>query len=254
MGVSVRVATQAPLMTVTIARPEVRNAVDTATASALHDAFELFNREDSLSVAVLTGDGGNFCAGFDLKEVAAGTGNLLEETGRGPMGPTRMRLGKPVIAAIEGYAVAGGLELALWCDLRVAASDAALGVFNRRFGVPLIDLGTVRLPRMIGQGRALDLILTGRPVSAEEALRIGLVDRLVEPGRALVEAQELARQIAGFPQGAMRADRSSALNQWTLSLQDAATEEHRGGAAVADAGESREGALRFARGAGRHGD
>jgi enoyl-CoA hydratase len=253
MGVNVRVAAEAPVMTVTITRPEVRNAVDSATASALYEAFELFDREESMAVAVLTGEGGNFCAGFDLKEVAAGTGDLLRATGRGPMGPTRMQLGKPVIAAIEGYAVAGGLELALWCDLRVAASDATLGVFNRRFGVPLIDMGTVRLPRMIGQGRALDLILTGRPVPAAEALRIGLVERLVEPGRALAEAQQLARQIAAFPQLALRGDRRSALNQWSLSIDDAAAEEHRGGVEVANAGESREGARRFAGGAGRHG-
>jgi enoyl-CoA hydratase len=170
------------------------------------------------------------------------------------MGPTRMTLGKPVIAAIEGYAVAGGLELALWCDLRIAASTATLGVFNRRFGVPLIDLGTVRLPRMIGQGRALDLVLTGRPVSAEEALRIGLVERLVEPGRALAEAQALGRQLAQFPQGAMRADRSSLLHQWSLSLEEAMRAEHEGGSEVIGSGESQEGARRFAEGTGRHGD
>ncbi len=250
----VRVEADAGVMTVTITRPQARNAVDSATAGALHDAFERFDHDAALAVAVLTGEGGNFCAGFDLKEVAAGTGELLPDTGRGPMGPTRMQLGKPVIAAIEGYAVAGGLELALWCDLRVAARDATLGVFNRRFGVPLIDMGTVRLPRMIGQGRALDLILTGRPVSAEEALRIGLVERVVEPGRALAEAQQLARLIAGFPQGAMRADRLSALDQWSLALDDAAVAEHRRGVEVAKTGESREGARRFARGTGRHGE
>jgi enoyl-CoA hydratase len=254
MGLNVRVDAQAPVMTVTITRPKVRNAVDSATASALYDAFEMFNTDDSLSVAVLTGEGGNFCAGFDLKEVAGGTGDLLRDTGRGPMGPTRMQLDKPVIAAIEGYAVAGGLELALWCDLRVAARDATLGVFNRRFGVPLIDMGTVRLPRMIGQGRALDLILTGRPVPAEEALRIGLVERIVAPGKALAQAQDLARQIAAFPQLALRGDRRSALNQWSLSLDDAAAGELRGGLEVARAGEPREGARRFAKGAGRHGD
>ena len=170
------------------------------------------------------------------------------------MGPTRMTLGKPVIAAIEGYAVAGGLELALWCDLRVASSTATLGVFNRRFGVPLIDLGTVRLPRMIGQGRALDLVLTGRPVSAEEALRIGLVERLVEPGRALAEAQELARQLAAFPQGAMRADRSSLLHQWGLSLEEAMRAEHERGIGVIASGESQEGARRFVEGKGKHGE
>ena len=169
------------------------------------------------------------------------------------MGPTRMVLGKPVIAAIEGYAVAGGLELALWCDLRVAARSATLGVFNRRFGVPLIDLGTVRLPRLVGQGRALDLILTGRPVRAEEALEIGLVERLVDPGQALAEAQELARQIAGAPQGALRADRLSALNQWSLDVQQATRAEYRGGLDVIASGEAQEGARRFAEGSGRHG-
>jgi len=177
----------------------------------------------------------------------------LSETGEGPMGPTRMMLGKPVIAAIEGYAVAGGLELALWCDLRVAARGATLGVFNRRFGVPLIDLGTVRLPRLVGHGRALDLILTGRPVPAEEALQIGLIERLVEPGRALPEAQELGRQIAGMPQAGLRADRLSAVNQWSLSWGEAMHQEHRGGIEVIASGEAQEGARRFAEGSGRHG-
>jgi enoyl-CoA hydratase len=202
---------------------------------------------------VLTGSQGNFCAGFDLKAMAAGAEYLSEEVGPGPMGPTRMALSKPVIAAIEGYAVAGGLELALWCDLRVGASDAVLGVFNRRFGVPLIDLGSVRLPRMIGQGRALDLILTGRPVKADEALRIGLVERVVEPGQALAAARELAREIVQFPAGGMRADRRSALNQWSLSLEDATRAEHIGGAQVISSGEATEGARRFAEGKGRHG-
>ena len=169
------------------------------------------------------------------------------------MGPTRMALSKPVIAAIEGYAVAGGLELALWCDLRVAATNATLGVFNRRFGVPLIDMGTIRLPRLIGQGRAVDLILTGRPVAADEALRIGLVERLVEPGHALTEAQALAHKMADFPQGALRADRLSAINQWSLSLEQAAKAEYRGGRDVLASGEAHEGARRFAEGSGRHG-
>jgi enoyl-CoA hydratase len=169
------------------------------------------------------------------------------------MGPTRMNLSKPVIAAIEGYAVAGGLELALWCDLRVAARNATLGVFNRRFGVPLIDLGTVRLPRLVGQGWALDMILTGRPVAADEALRIGLVTRLVDPGRALEEAQKLAHEIAAFPPGALRADRRSVLSQWSLSLEDAAEAEHRGGLGVLESGEAQQGAQRFAEGSGRHG-
>lgn len=218
------------------------------------DCFRRFDADGGVAVAVLTGAGGNFCAGFDLKALAAGAGtNRLSESGEGPMGPTRMMLGKPVIAAIEGYAVAGGLELALWCDLRIAAADATLGVFNRRFGVPLIDLGTVRLPRMIGQGRALELILTGRPVPAEEALRIGLVERLVEPGQALAEAQKLAQEIAKFPPGAMRADRHSVLNQWSLDPDAAMRAEYRGGIGVLSSGESQEGARRFAEGAGRHG-
>ena len=240
-------------MTVTIARPEVRNAVDPETAAALADAFRHFEEDSSLAVAVLTGAGDHFCAGFDLKALAAGAPNRLPEAGAGPMGPTRMTLSKPVIAAIEGYAVAGGLELALWCDLRVAASNATLGVFNRRFGVPLIDLGTVRLPRLIGQGRALDMILTGRPVGAEEALRIGLVTRLVVPGRALDAAQKLAHEIAALPAGALRADRRSVLNQWSLSLEDAAEAEHRGGVDVLASGEAQQGAQRFSEGVGRHG-
>ncbi len=241
-------------MTVTITRPEVRNAVDPETASALKAAFESFDQTDSLAVAVLTGVGGHFCAGYDLKALAAAASNQLPETGGGPMGPTRMLLTKPVIAAIEGYAVAGGLELALWCDLRVAANNATLGVFNRRFGVPLIDMGTIRLPRMIGQGRALDLILTGRPVSAMEALQISLVDRLVEPGTALEEAQQLARELAELPQGALRADRRSALIQWSLSLDEAAAAERRGGLEVLQSGEANQGARRFVEGEGRHGE
>ena len=239
-------------MTVTIARPEVRNAVDPETARSLADAFHRFEADESLMVAVLTGAAGNFCAGYDLKALAESSSDSLSESD-GPMGPTRMSLNKPVIAAIEGYAVAGGLELALWCDLRVAAGDATLGVFNRRFGVPLIDLGTIRLPRLIGQGRALDLILTGRPVGALEAKQIGLVDRLVEPGRALAEAQKLASQISELPQGALRADRNSALNQWSLTLDEAMKAEHRGGLDVLRSGEAQAGARRFAEGGGRHG-
>lgn len=206
-----------------------------------------------MSVAVLAGAGGNFCAGFDLKALAAGEGYRRSESGGGPMGPTWMVLGKPVIAAIEGYAVGGGLELALWCDLRVASREVTLGMFNRRFGVPLIDLGTVRLPRMVGQGRALDLILTGRPVHAEEALHIGMVERLVEPGTALDEAQKLAREIAAFPQVALRADRRSVLNQWSLSLEEAMRAEYGGGIDAISSGEAHEGAKRFAEGKGRHG-
>jgi enoyl-CoA hydratase len=252
--VTVRFDPEGPVVTVTIDRPDVRNAVDPETASRLVDAFERFAADERLAVAVLTGSGGNFCAGFDLKALARGDGKRLEETGPGPMGPTRMLLDKPVIAAIEGYAVAGGLELALWCDLRVAARDATLGVFNRRFGVPLIDLGTIRLPRMIGQGRAMDLILTGRPVTAVEALGIGLVERLAQPGDALEDARELARRLAAFPPGALRADRRSLLGQWSLGFAHALRAEYLGGVEVLDSGEAREGARRFTGGGGRHGE
>ena len=241
------------MATVTIDRPEVRNAVDPFTAEQLIDCFERFAADDGLAVAVLTGAGGHFCSGFDLKAIAAGDLNRLSEEGPGPMGPTRMALDKPVIAAIEGYAVAGGLELALWCDLRVAAAGATLGVFNRRFGVPLIDLGTIRLPRLIGQGRALDLILTGRGVSAPEALGIGLVEKLALKGEALVMARELAVKLAEFPQAALRADRRSALAQWSLTVDDAIRAEYRGGIDVIASGESQAGARRFSGGAGRHG-
>jgi enoyl-CoA hydratase len=252
--VTVLYAVDGPVVTVTIDRPHVRNAVDNETAEALAGCFRRFDADEKLAVAILTGAEGTFCSGFDLTAVAAGSGNRLHEKGDGPMGPTRMMLGKPAIAAVEGYAVAGGLELALWCDLRVAAKNATLGVFNRRFGVPLIDLGTVRLPRMIGQGRALDLILTGRAVSAIEALQIGLVERLVEPGHALAEAMQLARQIAAFPQGALRADRRSALIQWSLTLEQATKAEYRGGIESFASGEAQEGARQFAEGRGRHGE
>jgi len=241
------------VLTVTIDRPAVRNAVDPETARALEAAFRDFDANDELAVAVLTGAGGTFCAGFDLKALAGGARYAVGETGPGPMGPTRMVLRKPVIAAIEGYAVAGGLELALWCDLRVTSDNATLGVFNRRFGVPLIDLGTVRMPRMIGQGRALDLILTGRAVKAEEALRIGLVERVVEAGTALAEAQKLAREIATFPQAALRGDRWSVLSQWSLDLDEARLAEYREGIAAMRSGEALQGAKRFAEGSGRHG-
>jgi enoyl-CoA hydratase len=241
------------VLTVTIDRPEARNAVDAATAAALAEAFRSFEADETLSVAVLTGAGGTFCAGADLKAVAAGRPNMLSESGDGPMGPTRMLLSKPVIAAIEGHAVAGGLELALWCDLRVVARDATLGVYCRRFGVPLIDGGTIRLPRLIGPSQALDLILTGRGVSGEEALRMGLANRLVESGRALESALELARTLASFPQGCMRSDRLSCYEQWGLSTGEAMRNEYRRGLAVLGSGESAEGALKFAAGAGRHG-
>ncbi len=251
---TVRYEPDGPVVVVTIDRPEVRNAVDPKTAALLVESFERFNAEAALSVAVLTGADGNFCSGFDLKALARGEGSRLDETGPGPMGPTRMVLDKPVIAAIEGYAVAGGLELALWCDLRVAGRDAMLGVFNRRFGVPLIDLGSIRLPRMIGQGRAMDLVLTGRPVTAVEALGIGLVERLTQPGDALDEALELARRLASFPQRALRADRRSLLGQWSRDFADALRAEYLGGVEVLESGEAREGARRFTGGGGRHGE
>ena len=250
---TVQYQVEGAVVTVTIDRPQMRNAVDAATAGALVQSFRRFAADDELSVAVLAGADGNFCAGFDLKAIAAGMPNQLSEQGDGPMGPTRLELDKPVLAAIEGYAVAGGLELALWCDLRVAAADATFGVFNRRFGVPLIDLGTIRLPRLIGHGRAMDLILTGRPVSAEEALAIGLVNRLVEPGAAVAEAQKLARQLAEFPQGALRADRRSLKGQWSLGVEDATSAEFRGAIDVITSGEAQAGARRFADGVGRHG-
>ncbi|MDP3889617.1 crotonase/enoyl-CoA hydratase family protein, partial [Nocardioides sp.] len=208
---TVSVETNGPVTTVILDRPEVRNAVDGPTAAALADAFRAFDADPAASVAVLYGAGGTFCAGADLKAVGTTQGNRVAVEGDGPMGPTRMALGKPVIAAIEGHAVAGGLELAAWCDLRVAAADAVLGVFCRRWGVPLIDGGTVRLPRLIGHSRAMDLILTGRPVTAEEAERIGLVNRVVASGAARERAEELARQIAAFPQACLRNDRLSAL-------------------------------------------
>lgn len=241
------------VLTVTINRPEVRNAVDSATATALAEAFKKFEADDTLCAAVLTGAGGTFCAGADLREVADGRRTAIDENGAGPMGPTWLQLSKPVIAAVEGHAVAGGLELALWCDLRIAAHDAIFGVFNRRFGVPLIDLGTVRLPRMIGQSRALDMILTGRSVSGEEALQMGLVNRLVEPGNALETALELARTLASFPQHGLCADRMSVYEQWALSPEDARLNELKHGLKVLASGESRAGAQRFTSGEGKHG-
>ena len=243
-----------PLFVVTINRPEVRNAVDGETAYELAEAFRAFDRDPSLSVAILTGAGGTFCSGADLKAVASGKGNQLSLDGDGPMGPTRMMLSKPVIAAVEGHAVAGGLELALWCDLRVSARDATFGVYCRRFGVPLIDLGTIRLPRLIGQSHAMDLILTGRGVSGDEALRMGLANRLTEPGGALQAAMELARMIAGFPQMCLRSDRASAYEQWPLSWDDATSNEFHHGMEVIESGETQRGAARFADGAGRHGN
>jgi enoyl-CoA hydratase len=250
---TVRYEVQGAVAVVTIARPHVRNAVDGATAHALAEAFRRFDADAGASVAVLTGAGGTFCAGADLKAIAASDGNRMTPGGDGPMGPTRMELSKPVIGAIEGYAVAGGLELALWCDLRIAASDATLGVFNRRFGVPLVDLGTIRLPRIVGHARALDLILTGRGVGSAEALEMGLVNRVVEPGKALEASISLANQLAAFPQASIRADRLSALRQWGMSTSAAVKAEYEGGVGVIGSGESVAGAQRFADGVGRHG-
>ncbi len=241
--------------TITLHRPECRNAVDGPTAAQLREAFEAFEADARLRVAVLTGGGGHFCAGADLAALGdPARRNHIEPTGSaaGPMGPTRMDFGKPVIAAIEGYAVAGGLELALMCDLRVAAKGATFGVFCRRWGVPLIDGGTVRLPRIVGMGRALDLILTGRPVGAEEALAMGLANRVVDDGSALAQALVLATQIAAFPQLCMRADRASAFAQWDLPLAEALRREGAAGYPVVEA-EAMAGAARFAAGAGRHG-
>jgi enoyl-CoA hydratase len=239
---------------ITIDRPERRNAVDRITAAALADAFRAFDADRDASVAILTGASGTFCAGADLKGLTEGRGNLVTEVGDGPMGVSRLRLSKPVIAAIEGFAVAGGLELALWCDLRVASRDATLGVYCRRFGVPLIDLGTIRLPRLIGHSRAMDLILTGRGVSGEEAFTMGLVNRVTEPGAALERAVELAHQLAGFPQSCMRHDRLSAIEQWDLGEPQAVINEVRHGLVTIASGETLEGAARFNAGTGRHGD
>ncbi|HEY0806659.1 MAG TPA: crotonase/enoyl-CoA hydratase family protein [Pseudonocardiaceae bacterium] len=239
--------------TVILSRPDVRNAVDADTALELANAFRAFDADDEASVAVLYGDGGTFCAGADLKAVAAGRPNRRAQDGDGPMGPTRLRLTKPVIAAVTGHAVAGGLELALWCDLRVAEQDAVFGVFCRRWGVPLIDGGTVRLPRLIGTSRAMDLILTGRPVDATEAHAIGLVNRVVPTGRARAEAEQLAAELARFPQTCLRQDRLSVLDQEGLNAADALAVEFQHGL-VSLAADSVAGAGRFAEGAGRHGE
>jgi enoyl-CoA hydratase len=241
---------------VTIDRPAVRNAVDGPTAALLAAAFRQFEERDDLLVAVLTGAGGTFCAGADLKAVRSGNGNRVDAdvAKDGPMGPSRMVLSKPVIAAVEGHAVAGGLELAAWCDLRVAATDAVFGVYCRRWGVPLIDGGTIRLSRLLGHSHALDLILTGRGVSGDEAARMGLANRLVPPGGALAAAVDLARQIAAFPQACVRSDRRSSYDQWSMDLNDALAHETELGLATIRSGETLEGAQRFAAGAGRHGE
>jgi enoyl-CoA hydratase len=240
-----------PITTVVINRPERRNAVDRATAEGLRDACAAFETDNTAAVAVLCGAGGTFCAGYDLKSLSS-DGLNYEPEGEGPMGPTRQLLSKPVIAAVEGHAVAGGLELALWCDLRVASETAVFGVFCRRWGVPLIDGGTVRLPRLIGQSRALDMILTGRPVGAEEALSFGLANRVVPAGRARIEAERLAAEIARFPALCMRTDRMSSYRQWDLDLAIALRQEGRAGEQPLRE-EARQGAGRFASGLGRGG-
>ncbi|MBO6769686.1 MAG: crotonase/enoyl-CoA hydratase family protein [Erythrobacter sp.] len=245
---------EGPVAIVSIERPERRNAVDRPTAEALVQAFTRFDTDAEANVAILTGAGGTFCAGADLHAIAEGGGNRLALDGDAPMGPSRMQLSKPVIAAIEGHAVAGGLELALWCDLRVMAEDAVLGVFCRRFGVPLIDMGTIRLPRLIGHSRAMDLILTGRPVDAQEAESIGLANRVAPSGSALEHALALANQIASFPQACMRSDRRSAIEQWSLEEDDAIRNEMQLGMAIVESGETQSGAARFAAGTGRHGE
>lgn len=249
---SIRVETRDRVTTVTMARPERRNSVDGPMAAELADAFRTFDTDPEADIAVLHGEGGNFCAGADLTAIGTDRQNALSEDGDGPMGPTRLTLSKPVIAAVEGYAVAGGLELAVWCDLRVVSSDAVFGVFCRRWGVPLIDGGTVRLPRLVGVGRAMDMILTGRPVDAAEALEFGLADRVVDPGTARDVAERLARQIAAFPQTCMRNDRRSVYEQFGRSESEALSFEHTIGMESL-ARDAVDGAARFASGEGRHG-
>jgi enoyl-CoA hydratase len=243
------------VITIGINRPEVRNAVDGPTARALAEEFRAFDADPDLHVAVLHGIGGTFCAGADLKQIGSGNGNRVERDVSldGPLGPTRMLLDKPVIAAVEGYAVAGGLELALWCDLRIAASDATFGVFCRRWGVPLVDGGTIRLPRLIGHSYAMDMILTGRGVSGEEAYRIGLANRLVAHGTTLEAAVKLAEEIAALPQQCLRTDRRSSYEQWGMPFGEALRNETELGLATIFSGETQAGAARFAAGEGRHG-
>ena len=252
---TVRVETVERVRLVTIERPEVRNAVDEATARALDAAFAEFDADETVDVAILSGAGGSFCSGADLKKISAGAGNAVSALppGRGPMGPTHRTLSKPVIAAVEGPAVAGGMELALWCDLRVVAEDAYFGVYCRRWGVPLIDGGTVRLPRLVGHSVAMDLILTGRQLPAEEAVRIGLAHYLTASGGARERALELARALCRFPQACLRSDRRSALEQWSLSEEEALANELVRGRAVIASGETAAGASRFAGGSGRSG-
>jgi enoyl-CoA hydratase len=250
----VRMERQGPVAVITLDRPASRNAVDRAAAEALAAALRRFDADDALAVGVVTGAGGTFCSGADLRALSdPGRMLRLAEDGDGPMGFSRLALSKPTIAAVEGHAVAGGLELAIWCDLRVAARGAVFGVFCRRWGVPLMDGGTIRLARLVGQGRALDLILTGRAVAAEEALAMGLANRLVDRGQALAASLELAREIAALPQVCLRSDRRSCLEQWSLPLPEAIRHEFRRGMEVFASGETAAGAERFAAGAGRHG-
>jgi len=254
---TILVEREGPVTIVSINRPERKNAVDGATARRLFDAFRAFDADPNSSAAVFTGTGGAFCAGADLKAVALGDREKKRELGGhdtiAPMGPSRLRLSKPVIAAVEGHAVAGGMELALWADMRVVGEGATFGIFCRRFGVPLIDLGTIRLPRLIGHSRAMDLILTGRPVDAKEAFDIGIANRLVPKGEARAHAVVLAQELARFPQGCLRNDKRSALRQWDLEEEDAINDEMQGGLGIIASGETLEGATRFASGQGRHG-
>ena len=252
---TVRTEVDGPVLIITIDRPEVRNAIDQATADALRAAVERLEADDALLVGVLTGASGTFCAGADLKAVATGDGTRVHEdmSQPGPLGPTRLALTKPMVAAVEGFAVAGGLELSLLCDLRVAARDAVFGVYCRRWGVPLIDGGTIRLSRLIGHSHALDMILTGRGVSGDEARMMGLANRLCEPGDSLSVALDLARQLAAFPQSCLRSDRRSSYEQWGMSMADALANETALGLTVIRSGETQAGAARFARGEGRHG-
>ncbi len=249
----IRIEKKDVVTTIIIDNPEVKNAVDGPTAAALADAFREFDRDKRAKVAVLWGDHGCFCSGANLKAIGTPRGNRFEKDGDGPMGPTRMLLSKPVIAAVAGYAVAGGLELAIWCDLRVVERNAVFGVFSRRFGVPLIDGGTIRLPRLIGLSRALEMILTGRPITAEEAFQWGLANRIVDIGQSRPEAEKLARQIANFPQTCMIHDRLSAYEQFGMTLKEALDNEYEHGLITINSGETLAGAARFTKGEGRHG-
>ena len=243
-----------PVFTIIIDNLETKNAVDGPTARELSSAFRTFEGDEKALVAVLWGANGTFCSGANLKAITEGRGNTIKKEGDGPMGPTRMKLKKPVIAAIAGFAVAGGLELALWCDMRIVEKGAIFGVFCRRFGVPLVDGGTVRLPRLIGSSRALDMILTGRPVNAEEALTWGLANRVVDLGQARVEAENLAREIAAFPQNCMKNDRLSVYSQMGLSIDDAMIKEFELGLKTLESGEYLEGSKTFMEGKGKHGN